>query len=338
MRKKGENIMGMVKVLFGALFCLIFIMSCSDDNPPPQSDFTVTFNSHGGSQCNEITMPEGSEITLPLTMRNGYTFNGWYSAETGGEKHGEAGSRYTIVEDVTMHAQWMQNVVSFTVTFNSGGGSSHEPVIRARDSTTTTITITLPTPTRDGYIFNGWYSAAVGGIKYGDGGSSYDVTANVTMHAQWAHAIFFVTGDEVCADCSLPSIWYLVVEIGEVITLPRARLEDGSVFAGWFTSSTGGTRVGGAGDSYTVVSNMTLFAQWTEELPEFTVTFDANGGIVSPITQTVNSGTSITLPTPIRNHWTFVGWFTEQSGGTRVGGAGDSYTVNSTTILFAQWR
>ncbi|MBR1921567.1 MAG: leucine-rich repeat protein, partial [Kiritimatiellae bacterium] len=50
-----------------------------------------------------------------------------------------------------------------------------------------------------------------------------------------------------------------------------------------------------------------------------TVTFNANGGLVSPATKTVNSGSVIgTLPTPTRNGYTFNGWFTAATGGTQV--------------------
>ena len=69
---------------------------------------------------------------------------------------------------------------------------------------------------------------------------------------------------------------------------------------------------------------------------QFTVWFDANGGTFVS-NQTVNSGSFITLPSTNRDGFTFNGWFTAASGGTRVGGAGSSYTVNSNITLFAQW-
>jgi uncharacterized repeat protein (TIGR02543 family) len=185
MNKKGERIMGALKILLSALFCLIFITGCSSnsaggDNTP---NFTVTFNSHGGSQHASVTQTEGAAITLP-------------------------------------------------------------------------------TPTRTGFLFEGWFSAATGGTKFGDGGSSYTVSGNVTMHAQWKPAIFFVTSNEVCADCSLPSIWYLVVAIGDTITLPRARSEIGGTFSGWYSAASGGTRHGGAGDNFTVTTGLVMYARF----------------------------------------------------------------------------
>lgn len=67
------------------------------------------------------------------------------------------------------------------------------------------------------------------------------------------------------------------------------------------------------------------------------VTFNYNGnGQAATITDAI-SGTSITLPSPTRTGFTFNGWYTAASGGTRVGGAGESYTATTTLTLYAQW-
>lgn len=71
--------------------------------------------------------------------------------------------------------------------------------------------------------------------------------------------------------------------------------------------------------------------------PTRTVTYNANGGTSSSPSATVDVGSSVTLPSASRTGYTFSGWYTESSGGTRVGGAGSSYTVNADTILYAHW-
>lgn len=45
--------------------------------------------------------------------------------------------------------------------------------------------VKLPNPTRDGYTFLGWYTAASGGTKVGDGGTSYTPRGDITLYAQW---------------------------------------------------------------------------------------------------------------------------------------------------------
>lgn len=74
---------------------------------------------------------------------------------------------------------------------------------------------------------------------------------------------------------------------------------------------------------------------WTAS--SYTITFDANGGSVSPSSKTANYNTSITFPTPSRSGYTFNGWYTASSGGSRVGGAGYNYTVTYSTTFYAQW-
>jgi len=69
----------------------------------------------------------------------------------------------------------------------------------------------------------------------------------------------------------------------------------------------------------------------------YRVSFDANGGSVGTSSSDADSGSSVTLPTPSRSGYNFDGWYTASSGGSYAGAAGGSYTVNSTTTLYAQW-
>lgn len=69
----------------------------------------------------------------------------------------------------------------------------------------------------------------------------------------------------------------------------------------------------------------------------YTLLFDANGGTVNEADKTVYYGEAIgILPTPTRTGYTFVGWFTERTGGTKITSETiSSFDTNST--LFAQW-
>jgi uncharacterized repeat protein (TIGR02543 family) len=119
---------------------------------------------------------------------------------------------------------------------------------------------------------------------------------------------------------------------GTSIDLP-ATTKDNCDFSGWF-SEDGETRYGGAGDSYTLAKNVTMYAQWTAII--YTVTFYAQGGTVSPETETGTWETIITLPTPEREDYIFDGWFSED-GETHYGGGEDSYTVTSDVTMYAKW-
>ena len=69
-------------------------------------------------------------------------------------------------------------------------------------------------------------------------------------------------------------------------------------------------------------------------IPTYTVTYDANGGSCST---TSENASSVALPTPTRDGYTFNGWYTAATGGTLVGAAGDSYTPSADITLYAQW-
>lgn len=70
---------------------------------------------------------------------------------------------------------------------------------------------------------------------------------------------------------------------------------------------------------------------------QYTVTWNANGGSVSPTSSTVTSGSSVTAPTPTRSGYSFNGWYNASSGGSFIVGGGSSYTVTSNITLYAQW-
>ena len=72
--------------------------------------------------------------------------------------------------------------------------------------------------------------------------------------------------------------------------------------------------------------------------PSCTVSFNANGGTATSSSQTAGRGSQITLPSASKAYSTFAGWYIAASGGTRVGGAGDAYTVTGNTTLYAQYN
>ena len=86
--------------------------------------YTVTFNagSYGTSSKSSMQVSAGNSITLPSVSANsGYTFDGWYDAETGGTKIGDADQTYTPESDITLYAR-------YTATGGSGGSADPELV------------------------------------------------------------------------------------------------------------------------------------------------------------------------------------------------------------------
>ena len=145
----------------------------------PAITYSVTYVDSGAgsgtlpTQANEpsgatFTVASGSALTDP-----GYAFGGWNDGTT----TYAAGSTYTMpAANVTLTAVWTP--ITYTVTFNSEGGSSV-----ANMSGPDGTTITLPSaPTYAGYTFDGWFAAASGGSALT---SPYTLAGSVTLYAQW---------------------------------------------------------------------------------------------------------------------------------------------------------
>ena len=151
-------------------------------HPEGSSECTVTFNGNGGTPATQTkTVDKDTSIGLSdmptAPTRSGYTFDGWYTATSGGTSF----TFLTIVrEDITVYARWTSSTsTQCTVTFNWNGGT---PATQTRTvSSGSSIGISnMPTsPTRSGYTFGGWY--------YGDTQfTAYTtVTTNITVYASW---------------------------------------------------------------------------------------------------------------------------------------------------------
>ena len=92
----------------------------------------------------------------------------------------------------------------------------------------------------------------------------------------------------------------------------------------------------GSGNGFITVTQVDYYITSGPTL--YTVTFDANGGSVTPASATqASAGAAVTLPTPTRSGYNCTGWYTATSGGTKRGDAGGSYTPTASETIHAQW-
>ena len=105
------------------------------------NQYTITFDTNGGSEIAPIIQDYGTEITAPADpTRKGYTFKGWDKEIP----------KTMPAENITVKAQWEIN--HYTITFDTNGGSEIAPITQDYGTE-----ITAPDkPTRKGYTFKGW--------------------------------------------------------------------------------------------------------------------------------------------------------------------------------------
>jgi len=255
--------------------------------------YTITFESNGGSVVSAITQAPGTDVTEPTApTKTDFTFVGWYS---------DIGltTAYTFTtmpeENITLYAKWNPVILNQTITFEVNGGSAVAAITQAVGSA-----VTAPTPpTKTGYTFVGWYSDS--GLT-----TAYSFTtmpsAAITLYAKWAVNSYTITFNENGGTAVVD----ITEDYNEVVTAPPAPTKTGYTFAGWYSDS-------GLTNAYTFVTmpaqNTTLYAKWIAN--NYTISFEENGGtIVSDITQVYM--TAVTAPTPpTKDGYVFVGWFSE---------------------------
>jgi uncharacterized repeat protein (TIGR02543 family) len=280
---------------------------------------TIIFNPQGGTvnPASGVTNAQNQLTSLPAPARTGFTFDGWFTAATGGAL---VTTNTVFNSNSTIHARW----TAITVTFNpNGSGASVNPSSASVNSYARLAS--LPTPTRAGFVFAGWFTAETGGVSVT---TDTIFSENSTIFAQWTLSAFTITFNPQGGAVN-PATASTNTE-GRLSSLPTPT-RPGFAFGGWFTEETGGTAV----TADTVFSeNKTIFARWTA----VTVTFNPNNGTVTPVSATVNTNGRLTsLPVPTRPGFAFSGWFSsiEDSEETKEITAETVFSEN--TVIYARW-
>ena len=268
--------------------------------------YTVTFDSAGGTPVDSQSVYSGGTVTKPADPTlEGYNFVGWYKQD---------GTKYDFDSEVhgnvALHAHW--SVISYTVTFDSKGGSAVDS--QAVDAGGTA---TKPAnPTREGYKFEGWTL---------EDGTPYDfsskVTGDLTLCASWSKISYTVKFDSSGGS----AVEAQTVDAGGTATKPADPTWNGFEFEGWYQAD------GTAYDfSSKVTGDLTLYASWSRNV--YVVKFDSAGGSAVDA-QTVVGGNAAKQPAdPTWNGYKFEGWTLED---------GTAYDFTSPVMgnltLYASW-
>ena len=251
------------------------------------------------------TKPTGKNFTVTYNANGGtvstssktvsQTFTNWNTAANGSGTAYNAGATYSANASVTLYAQYA----------NPSIGS-------------------LPTPTRSGYAFDGWYTAANGGTKITD---STKVTANTTVYAHWKANAYTVSYNVNGGTGSIASQTkthdtnltlttskptgksFTITYNANGGTVSTSSKTVSQTFTNWNAAANGSGTAYNAGATYSTNASVTLYAQY------------ANPSIGS-------------LPTPTRSGYTFDGWYTAANGGTKIT---DTTKATANTTVYAHW-
>ena len=228
---------------------------------------TVTFNLNytGGPAPTTAKVNDGGKLaTLPADpIRTDYTFLGWYTSNTGGDK---VTTDTVFTKDTTVYAIWKTdsatNPVTYTVTFYQ---NENDTTAYATKTTNADGAIEWPAaPTKEGFIFKGW--ANEDGDTYSNNSVFF---ADTKLYAQWKQEdpdnpdtpkTFTITLDATGGTLS-GAATVTTNAGGKLDNLPAAPTREGYSFDGWFTAASGGKKVD---LQSTFEKDSTIYAHWTK--------------------------------------------------------------------------
>ncbi len=259
-----------------------------------------------------------TEISLTAKTLDNYNFVKWSNNET------SKNIKFNITEDTTLGP--IYQVKQYTVSFDGQGGSTPEDIIKDYNSSIGT----LPTSEKENYIFDGWYTEATGGTKIN---SDTKVSGDVTYYAHWLKSIALATitptnininkGQSATINVSNADEEYTFTSNDEDIASID---ENGNVLAvgkGTTTITIKGT-----------VSNKTREINVTVNLIMYTISFDSHGGSSVEDIKKEKDTELGTLPTSEKENYIFDGWYTSETGGTKIT---SSTKATGTVTYHAHW-
>ena len=338
--------------------------------------YKVTYYANGGSGAPmEQEKKYGVNLTLSSTvpLRNGYVFTGWNTKEDGSGKKYSPGDIYSENEKLNLYAQWKAN--TYTLTYDGNGYSSYSS--KVENVVTTTIKTNMPN--RFGYTFLGWSTNSSATSASYTPGSTISLSSNTTLYAVWKSAQSVSAGNSNTVNIAFAEqAWYYKFtpsssgeytfestgSIDSKVTIYKADgteigSDDDSGESSNFKktlSLTSGTTYYIKAFAYSSKTGTYSFKVTKNTPASYTVSFNANGGSVSPTSVIVTAGNSVTLPTPAKKYTlsynanngsgapssqsvsvSCKGWSTSSTASSASYSCGSSYIPTTNMTLYAVW-
>lgn len=300
-------------IILGSLFLITSCVAATES----KTIHRVTFDPDNGAEQFYVEVEDGMTVDVPTDPeKEDHQFLGWY-------KEGKLFDFATqITQSINLIATYEQIVFHYNVEFYDTGDSNiKNQTVRHNER------VKEPSkPTRDGYIFLGWYL---------EDGSLFDfnnfLTSDIKLYAKWEEVsktpeIKYYTVMLVPNNGDAPT--ELRVQEGTTLVDVENPTMDKHEFLGWKDSNDVLWPMGNP-----IYKDITLYGSWKKEEVYYTVTFDTDGGSLIESIK-VLEGTHITdIPNPTKENYLF-------NYGTLNGAMWDfaSDVVEDNITLKASWE
>ncbi len=282
-------------------------------------------------------------------VRDGYVFGGWYYDNTC--THAVDFSQPLLSDAsnfVVLFAKWTEapsNVLDVTYSANGGQFADGNTVMLGQTDSNGIARQPLA-PTRDGYVFAGWY-------YHSDGTDQVDFNQpivgggdHVTLFAAWTPVkqdktveILYVANGGTFFDGN--ETMQGVTDTDGIARLPLQPTREGYDFLGWSYDRDGNDPVDFTKAIVAGSGHATVYAQWKQN-NEKTVLYVANGGVFADGNETMegvtdSDGVARQPLAPTREGYTFTGWTYDAAGTEPVDFTKPIQGGGQHATFFAQW-
>lgn len=198
--------------------------------------------------------------------------------------------------------------------------------------------LSLPIPTKEGYIFDGWYDNSVfSGERLNQLTLWNDLSDSVTFYAKWVPFQYCITYNPKGGIVNSMNSYYTIEDSIEFYV----PIKNGYSFNGWYLDENL-TQSAGNGLDIGSTGNISLYAKWTANTYIVTLNLnddDKDTATISTPSAEVIFGESFTLPIPSRNGYEFNGWRTANGElyASSNGASFKPWDIADDTALYADW-
>lgn len=299
-------------------------------------EYNITYKLNGGTIAEDAPVKFSSldeAITPPVPTRESHLFTGWYEDN---DKDGIPETSISAIDtktasDIELIALWEE---TNKITYELDGGTMYEDAVT--EFTKDTETIVLGTPTKEGYVFDGWYTD-----EDSDGTPETKIEQiekgtdkNITLNAVWKQG--YKITYELNGGINYENAPEVFTADSETIVL-SAPTKENADFLGWYID----TDDDGKGDEKTeqiekgTEHDVKLYAEWDEV---YTITYVLYDGVISSDAPTTykKSDEAIKLINPTRGGYSFLGWYTDDEFAHPIREIAAGSTGDIT--LYATWK